>query len=88
MTLSEVRIPKSYMVGQPGEGFRIAMEQLDQGRIGIAAHAVGKNNPPTVLNALRVVVPLYASALWASYIQSSLKAQGLDARNIITRLDA
>ncbi|XP_028162581.1 short-chain specific acyl-CoA dehydrogenase, mitochondrial-like isoform X1 [Ostrinia furnacalis] len=41
ITLDEVRIPKSYMVGEPGEGFRIAMEQLDQGRIGIAAHAVG-----------------------------------------------
>jgi alkylation response protein AidB-like acyl-CoA dehydrogenase len=41
LTLDEVRIPKAYMVGDKGEGFRIAMEQLDQGRIGIAAHAVG-----------------------------------------------
>ncbi|CAH1645321.1 unnamed protein product [Spodoptera littoralis] len=39
--LEDVRLPDSYMVGQPGEGFRIAMEQLDQARIGIAAHAVG-----------------------------------------------
>lgn len=30
------------MVGEKGEGFKIAMAQLDQGRIGIAAHAVGK----------------------------------------------
>ncbi|KAM3959219.1 LOW QUALITY PROTEIN: short-chain specific acyl-CoA dehydrogenase, mitochondrial [Aphomia sociella] len=41
VTLQDVRIPNAYVVGQPGEGFRIAMEQLDQGRIGIAAHAVG-----------------------------------------------
>ncbi|XP_049869548.1 short-chain specific acyl-CoA dehydrogenase, mitochondrial-like isoform X2 [Pectinophora gossypiella] len=41
VTLSDVRIPRGYMVGQQGEGFKIAMEQLDQGRIGIAAHAVG-----------------------------------------------
>lgn len=30
------------MLGEEGTGFKIAMEQLDQGRIGIAAHAVGK----------------------------------------------
>ncbi|CAK1596481.1 unnamed protein product [Parnassius mnemosyne] len=41
MTLEEVRIPRSYMVGKAGEGFKIAMEQLDQARIGVAAHAVG-----------------------------------------------
>ncbi|XP_013172371.1 PREDICTED: short-chain specific acyl-CoA dehydrogenase, mitochondrial-like isoform X1 [Papilio xuthus] len=41
VTFEEVRIPKSYMVGQVGEGFKIAMGQLDQARIGIAAHAVG-----------------------------------------------
>lgn len=41
LTLEDVRVPQSYLVGEPGEGFKIAMEQLDQGRIGIAAHAVG-----------------------------------------------
>ncbi|XP_068631824.1 short-chain specific acyl-CoA dehydrogenase, mitochondrial-like isoform X2 [Battus philenor] len=41
MTLEEVRIPRSYMLGQQGDGFKIAMEQLDQARIGVAAHAVG-----------------------------------------------
>ncbi|CAH0723147.1 unnamed protein product, partial [Brenthis ino] len=41
LTLDDVRIPRSYLVGEPGDGFKIAMEQLDQGRIGIAAHAVG-----------------------------------------------
>ncbi|XP_026728990.1 short-chain specific acyl-CoA dehydrogenase, mitochondrial-like isoform X2 [Trichoplusia ni] len=41
VTLEEVRIPRHYMVGDVGDGFLIAMGQLDQGRIGIAAHAVG-----------------------------------------------
>lgn len=41
VTLEEVRIPKDYIVGERGEGFKIAMGQLDRGRIGIAAHAVG-----------------------------------------------
>ncbi|RVE49540.1 hypothetical protein evm_005768 [Chilo suppressalis] len=41
LTLAEVRIPRSNLVGEVGEGFRIAMAQLDQARVGIAAHAVG-----------------------------------------------
>ncbi|XP_050346005.1 short-chain specific acyl-CoA dehydrogenase, mitochondrial-like isoform X2 [Nymphalis io] len=41
LTLDDVRVPASCLVGRAGEGFRIAMHQLDQGRIGIAAHAVG-----------------------------------------------
>ncbi|KAG7302716.1 hypothetical protein JYU34_012669 [Plutella xylostella] len=41
LNLQNVRIPRSYMVGAPGEGFRTAMAQLDQARIGIAAHATG-----------------------------------------------
>ncbi|KAL4709079.1 hypothetical protein ACJJTC_013492 [Scirpophaga incertulas] len=41
LRLEQVRVPREYMVGELGEGFKIAMDQLDQGRIGIAAHAVG-----------------------------------------------
>ncbi|OWR41141.1 short-chain specific acyl-CoA dehydrogenase, mitochondrial-like isoform X1 [Danaus plexippus] len=41
LMLEEVRLPSSCLLGREGEGFKIAMEQLDQGRIGIAAHAVG-----------------------------------------------
>ncbi|XP_046959368.1 short-chain specific acyl-CoA dehydrogenase, mitochondrial-like isoform X2 [Vanessa cardui] len=41
LTLDEVRLPASCLLGRAGDGFRIAMQQLDQGRIGIAAHAVG-----------------------------------------------
>jgi len=35
------KIPKSQLLGDVGEGFKIAMSLLDSGRIGIAAQAVG-----------------------------------------------
>ncbi|MDE2120395.1 MAG: acyl-CoA dehydrogenase family protein, partial [Betaproteobacteria bacterium] len=35
------RVPGSALLGQPGEGYRIALSQLEAGRIGIAAQAVG-----------------------------------------------
>lgn len=34
-------IPKENLLGQPGMGFKIAMQTLDGGRIGIAAQALG-----------------------------------------------
>jgi alkylation response protein AidB-like acyl-CoA dehydrogenase len=37
----DVRVPKANVLGEPGKGFKIAMEALDSGRIGIAAQAVG-----------------------------------------------
>jgi butyryl-CoA dehydrogenase len=37
----ECRVPKANVLGEPGRGFKIAMEALDSGRIGIAAQAVG-----------------------------------------------
>jgi alkylation response protein AidB-like acyl-CoA dehydrogenase len=39
--LDDARIPASRLVGQPGQGFRIAMSALDAGRLGIAACATG-----------------------------------------------
>ncbi len=39
--LEECRVPSSRMLGQEGEGFKIAMTTLDHSRIGIAAQAVG-----------------------------------------------
>lgn len=41
VTLDEVAVPQSQVLGAPGGGFRIAMESLDNGRIGIAAQATG-----------------------------------------------
>jgi len=35
------RVPKAQVLGKVGEGFKIAMQTLDGGRIGIAAQAIG-----------------------------------------------
>lgn len=39
--LRNLCIPADCLIGRPGDGFRIAMETLDGGRLGIAAQAVG-----------------------------------------------
>jgi butyryl-CoA dehydrogenase len=36
-----VRVPKEYVLGEDGSGFKVAMSTLDGGRIGIAAQALG-----------------------------------------------
>ena len=41
VVLEEVRLPASAVLGEVGMGFRIAMQALDGGRIGLAALAVG-----------------------------------------------
>jgi butyryl-CoA dehydrogenase len=38
---ADCRIPRDALLGQEGEGFKIAMQTLDGGRIGIAAQALG-----------------------------------------------
>lgn len=38
---SDCRVPADHMIGQPGEGLKIALSGLEGGRIGIAAQAVG-----------------------------------------------
>jgi butyryl-CoA dehydrogenase len=37
----DVFVPTSSMLGQPGQGFKVALHTLDGGRIGIAAQALG-----------------------------------------------
>jgi len=39
--LEDVRIPASHLLGQEGDGFKVAMSALDGGRIGIAFQALG-----------------------------------------------
>src|SRR5690606_26997235 len=39
--LDEVRIPQDRVLGEVGQGFKVAMSTLDGGRIGIAAQALG-----------------------------------------------
>lgn len=41
VVLRDCRIPASARLGEEGQGFRIAMQTLDTGRIGVAAQAVG-----------------------------------------------
>lgn len=39
--LEDARVPASAMLGNPGDGYRIALANLEGGRIGIAAQSVG-----------------------------------------------
>lgn len=41
LVFKDVKIPKENLLGKEGQGFKIAMETLDGGRIGIAAQALG-----------------------------------------------
>ena len=41
VNLNNVKIPKKNLLGSEGDGFKIAMETLNGGRIGIAAQALG-----------------------------------------------
>lgn len=39
--LENMRVPKTALLGQVGEGFKVAMSALDHGRLGVAAGALG-----------------------------------------------
>ncbi|MGA1847040.1 acyl-CoA dehydrogenase [Deferribacter abyssi] len=39
--LNNLKIPKENLLGKKGEGFKVAMDTLDGGRVGIAAQALG-----------------------------------------------
>uniref|UniRef100_A0A6I8Q8M9 short-chain acyl-CoA dehydrogenase n=1 Tax=Xenopus tropicalis TaxID=8364 RepID=A0A6I8Q8M9_XENTR len=41
LIFEDCRIPRQNLLGQPGMGFKIAMQTLDAGRIGIASQALG-----------------------------------------------
>jgi short/branched chain acyl-CoA dehydrogenase len=41
LILEECRVPKAHVLGEVGQGYKVAMETLDEGRIGIGAQMVG-----------------------------------------------
>jgi len=41
--LDDVRVPVENVLGKPGEGFKVAMQILNNGRFGLAAGAIGNN---------------------------------------------
>jgi alkylation response protein AidB-like acyl-CoA dehydrogenase len=41
IVFENVRVPKSTLLGAPGDGFKVAMSALDHGRLGVAAGALG-----------------------------------------------
>lgn len=41
LTFTDVRVPASAMLGAEGEGFKIAMQSLDKGRVSVAAGCTG-----------------------------------------------
>ncbi|KIL76586.1 acyl-CoA dehydrogenase [Bacillus badius] len=41
LTFEDMKVPQDQLLGREGEGFKIAMSNLDVGRIGIAAQALG-----------------------------------------------
>ncbi|MCK4272263.1 acyl-CoA dehydrogenase, partial [bacterium] len=41
LVFENCRVPKEYLLGSEGQGFKIALETLDHGRVGIAAQALG-----------------------------------------------
>jgi alkylation response protein AidB-like acyl-CoA dehydrogenase len=41
LAFDDVRVPSSAMLGEEGEGFKIAMHSLDKGRVSVAAGCVG-----------------------------------------------
>ena len=41
ISFQDAKVPKENLLGQEGEGFKIAMHNLDGGRIGVAAQALG-----------------------------------------------
>jgi alkylation response protein AidB-like acyl-CoA dehydrogenase len=41
ISLEDCAVPEGYLLGQPGQGYRIALSNLEGGRIGIGAQALG-----------------------------------------------
>lgn len=68
LIFDNAEIPAENLLGQEGEGFKIALANLDVGRIGIAAQGLG------IAEAARLFRPILkaACAVWQTHrVQSS-----------------
>jgi len=88
LILEDVEIPKIYLLGQEGDGFKIAMRALDAGRIGIAAQALGIAQASLDVAAKyageRVAFGKPISALYAVQHKLSEMACRLEAARLLT----
>lgn len=88
-TLTDVRVPSANMVGSAGDGFRIAMEQLDTARIGIASLAVGISQASldTAINYASQRIAFKKPILEMSSVQTRLAEMALriEASRLLVR---
>ncbi len=79
LTLEQVRVPADALLGQLGEGFRIAMMALDGGRIGIGSQACGIGE-----------AAMQRARRWAAENPARARSQGVQwaLADAATRLDA
>lgn len=87
--LNDVRVPSANMLGSPGEGFKIAMEQLDTARIGIASLALGISQASldTAINYASQRIQFKKPILELSSVQTRLAEMALriEASRLLVR---
>ena len=78
-TLNDVRVPSSNLLCSPREGFKIAMEQLDTARIGIASLALGlaQTSMDTAINYASQRIAFKKPILEMSSVQTRLANMAL-----------
>ncbi|XP_066250524.1 short-chain specific acyl-CoA dehydrogenase, mitochondrial-like [Euwallacea similis] len=81
--LENVCVPKENMIGAPGEGFMIAMKQLEKARIGIASQALGIGQA-----ALELAVKYSSERKAFGHPINQLQAVKLRLGEMSTRLEA
>jgi butyryl-CoA dehydrogenase len=87
--LNDVRVSKENILGKPCGGFKIAMEQLDQARIGIASQALGiaQASLDTAINYASQRIAFKKPILEMSSVQNRLAEMALkiEATRLLVR---
>lgn len=93
----QVRIPRSHLLGQEGEGFKIAMRGLDGGRINIATCSIGAaqsalNSAQTYMNERRQFQKKLADFQVLQFKLADMQTELIAARQMVrlaaSKLDA